>query len=133
MPGPAVAAAGLVSVRYQVRDVARSVAFYTEQLGFELERQSGAAFASLLLGKLRLLLSGPGASGSRPMPNGQQQEPGGWNRILIYVSDLEARMRELERQGVRFRNAIETGPGGSQILIEDPDANPIELHQPPAH
>jgi glyoxylase I family protein len=131
-PPVVTAAAGLVSVRYQVKDVARSLAFYTEQLGFQLEQQSGAVFASVLLGNLRLLLGGPGSSGSRPMPNGARQEPGGWNRILIYVPDLAASIRALESAGVPFRNLVETGPGGSQILIEDPDANLIELHQPPA-
>lgn len=122
----------LVSVRYQVKDVARSVAFYTEKLGFELELQSGTAFASVLLGSLRLLLSGPGSSGSRPMPNGQKQESGGWNRALIPVADLEKRIVELKRAEVPFKNSIEKGPGGSQILIEDPDGNVLELHQPPA-
>jgi glyoxylase I family protein len=122
----------LVSVRYQVKDVARSVAFYTEKLGFELELQSGSAFASVLLGSLRLLLSGPGSLGSRPMPGGQTQEPGGWNRALIPVANLEARVAELERAHVPFKNSIETGPGGSQILIEDPDGNVLELHQPPS-
>jgi glyoxylase I family protein len=125
-------AAARVSVRYQVKDVARSIAFYTEQLGFELEQRSGEAFASVLLGNLRLLLSGPGSSGSRPMPDGQKQEPGGWTRILIDVSDLSASIRALEHGGVPFRNGVETGPGGSQILFEDPDGNPIELHQPPS-
>lgn len=123
---------GLVSVRYQVKDIARSIAFYSEKLGFQLEQRSGTAFASMLLGNLRLILGGPGSSGSRPMPDGQTQEPGGWNRILIYVPDLTARMRELERAGVSFRNSVEAGPGGSQILITDPDGNLIELHQPPA-
>jgi glyoxylase I family protein len=123
---------GLVSIRYQVKDVARSVAFYTEVLGFGLQQRSGAAFAGVLLGNLRLLLSGPGSSGSRPMPDGQEQEPGGWNRILIHVPDLASRIRELEQRGVPFRNGVETGPGGSQILIDDPDGNPIELHQPPS-
>ena len=127
---PAAAAYG--SVRYQVKDVERSLAFYTEQLGFQLELRSGAAFAAVLLGNLRLLLSGPGSSGARPMPSGQTQEPGGWNRVVIYVPDLAASIRELERAKVPFRNSIETGPGGSQILIEDPDGNPIELHQPPS-
>jgi glyoxylase I family protein len=124
--------AGLVSVRYQVKDLARSVTFYTEPLGFQLEQRSGDVFASVLLGNLRLLLSGPGSSGSRPMPNGQTQEPGGWNRVLIYVPDLAARIRALQQMGVPFRNSVETGPGGSQILIEDPDGNPIELHEPPS-
>ena len=120
------------SVRYQVKDVARSIAFYTEQLGFELELRSGDVFASVLLGNLRLLLSGPGSSGSRPMPDGRTQEPGGWNRILIDVPDLVASLRTLEAARVPLRNSIETGPGGSQILFEDPDGNPIELHQPPS-
>jgi glyoxylase I family protein len=131
-PPAAKAGTGLVSVRYQVKDITRSIAFYTQQLGFQLEQRSGAAFAAVLLGNLRLLLSGPGSSGSRPMPSGQQQEPGGWNRISIDVSDLAERIRALEQAGVLFRNSVETGPGGSQILIEDPDGNPIELHQPPA-
>jgi len=128
---PAEKTAGVVSVRYQVTDIDRSLAFYAEQLGFQLDQRSGTAFASVLLGNLRLLLSGPGSSGSRAMPNGQKQEPGGWNRVLIYVPDLAARIRSLEQAGVPFRNSVETGPGGSQILIEDPDGNPIELHQPP--
>jgi glyoxylase I family protein len=121
-----------VSVRYQVKDVARAIAFYTNQLGFELQQRSGDAFASVLLGNLRLLLSGPGSSGSRPMPDGQRQEPGGWNRISIDVPDLLASIHGLRQTGVRFRNSVETGPGGSQILCEDPDGNPIELHQPPS-
>jgi glyoxylase I family protein len=121
---------GSVSVRYQVKDVARSIAFYTEHLGFQVEIRSGTAFASVLLGNLRLLLSGPGSSGSRPMPNGQKQEPGGWNRVVIFVPDLAERIRALEQTGVPFRNSVETGPGGSQIMIQDPDGNPIELHQP---
>jgi catechol 2,3-dioxygenase-like lactoylglutathione lyase family enzyme len=128
---PASAAAALVSVRYQVKDVDRSIAFYTDQLGFQLEQRSGAAFAAVLLGNLRLLLSGPGSSGSRPMPSGQHQASGGWNRILIYVPDLVASIRALEQAGVSFRNSVETGPGGSQIIIDDLDGNPIELHQPP--
>ena len=121
-----------VSVRYQVKDVDRAIAFYTERLGFQLEQRSGPAFASVLLENLRLILGGPGSSGARPMPDGQTQEPGGWNRILLYVPDLAARIRALEKAGVRFRNSVETGPGGSQILIQDPDGNVIELHQPPA-
>lgn len=108
------------------------MAFYTERLGFRLEQHSGSAFGSVLLGNLRLLLSGPGASGSRPMPDGQKQEPGGWNRVVIFVDDLAARMRALEAAGVAFRNSVEAGPGGSQVLIQDPDGNPIELHQPPS-
>jgi catechol 2,3-dioxygenase-like lactoylglutathione lyase family enzyme len=127
--GPSDAAA---IVRYQVADVDRAVAFYREQLGFVLDQQSGSAFAAVSRGRLRLLLSGPGSSGSRPMPDGRRQEPGGWNRIVLDVDDLASRIRSLEAAGVRFRNAVETGPGGKQIQIEDPDGNPIELHEPPA-
>jgi glyoxylase I family protein len=117
-------------IRYQVTDVARAVAFYTEHLGFTLERQQLPAFASVSLDGLRMLLSGPGASGSRPMPSGQRQAPGGWNRVVLRVSHLPGFITELKRAGVRFRNEMETGPGGRQIQIEDPDANPIELSEP---
>jgi glyoxylase I family protein len=117
-------------IRYQVKDVARSVAFYTEQLGFTLDHQQLPAFASMSLGDSHVLLSGPGASGSRPMPNGQRQEPGGWNRIVLRVSDLPGYIATLKSAGLRFRNEMETGPGGRQIQIEDPDGNPIELFEP---
>jgi glyoxylase I family protein len=117
-------------IRYQVTDVARSVTFYTEQLGFTLEHQQLPAFASVSLGDTQILLSGPGASGSRPMPNGQRQEPGGWNRIVLRVSDLPGFIVTLKSAGLRFRNEMETGPGGRQIQIEDPDGNPIELFEP---
>jgi glyoxylase I family protein len=116
-------------VRYQVTDLERSVAFYTQRLGFTLETRVGGAFAAVLLGRLRLILGGPGSSGSRPMPDGRQQVPGGWNRILIYVDDLDVDIERLKGQGVPFRNAVEAGPGGKQIQIEDPDGNPIELHE----
>jgi catechol 2,3-dioxygenase-like lactoylglutathione lyase family enzyme len=118
-------------VRYQVTDTDRSIAFYTEKLGFSLESHVGRAFASVSRGKLRLILGGPGSSGARPMPDGEQQTPGGWNRILVYVDDLDAEITRLKKEGVRFRNNVETGPGGSQIQIEDPDGNPIELHEAP--
>ena len=117
-------------IRYQVKDVARAVAFYTQQLGFKLEHQQLPAFASVSLGGVQILLSGPGASGSRPMPNGESQEPGGWNRVVLKVSDLPGFIAELKRAGLRFRNEPETGPGGRQIQIEDPDGNPIELFEP---
>jgi glyoxylase I family protein len=117
-------------VRYQVKDVARSVAFYTQHLGFKLEHQQLPAFASVSLGDSQILLSGPEASGSRPMPNGQHQEPGGWNRIVLRVSDLPSCIAALKGAGLRFRNEMETGPGGRQIQIEDPDGNPIELFEP---
>jgi glyoxylase I family protein len=117
-------------VRYQVRDVARSVAFYTEHLGFTLEHQQLPAFASVSLGDAQILLSGPGASGSRPMPNGQPQQPGGWNRVVLKVADLPRVIYEFRQAGLRFRNDIESGPGGRQIQIEDPDGNPIELFEP---
>jgi predicted enzyme related to lactoylglutathione lyase len=121
----------LVTVRYQIANVERAIDFYTRNLGFTVEGPRSPVFATVALGNLRLLLSGPGSSGARPMPSGQKQEAGGWNRILVYVEDLEARIKSLKEAGVPFRNAIESGPGGSQILIEDPEGNPIELHQPP--
>ena len=116
-------------MRYQVKDVARSVAFYTQHLGFTLEHQQLPAFASVSLGDSHILLSGPGASGSRPLPNGQRQEPGGWNRVVLRVSDLQACIAMLKNAGVRFRNEMEVGPGGRQIQVEDPDGNPIELFE----
>ena len=117
-------------VRYQVTDVARSVAFYTQHLGFTLEHQQLPAFASISLGDAQILLSGPGASGSRPLPNGQRQEPGGWNRVVLKVADLPGCIAALRHAGLHFRNDMETGPGGRQIQVEDPDGNPIELFEP---
>jgi glyoxylase I family protein len=121
---------GVHGVRYQVTDVARSVAFYTTHLGFGLEHQQLPAFASISLGGVEILLSGPQASGSRPMPGGQRQEPGGWNRVVLRVDDLPAFIGALKRAGLRFRNEMETGPGGRQIQLEDPDGNAIELFEP---
>jgi glyoxylase I family protein len=121
---------GLWGVRYQVKDVSRSSAFYTEQLGFKLDMQHLPAFGQVSIGNLKLILSGPGASGSRPMPDGRQQESGGWNRVLLQVNDLPARIEMLKKAGLHFRNEMETGPGGKQILLEDPDGNPIELFEP---
>jgi glyoxylase I family protein len=121
---------GVHGVRYQVKDVARSVAFYTQHLGFKLEHQQLPAFASVSLGESTILLSGPGASGSRLMPDGQRQEPGGWNRVVLRVSDLPACITALKQTGVAFRNEMESGPGGRQIQIEDPDGNPLELFEP---
>jgi glyoxylase I family protein len=121
---------GLWGVRYQVKDVSRSIAFYTKQLGFKLDQQNLPAFGQVSVGNLKLILSGPGASGSRQMPDGRQQEPGGWNRVVLQVSDLPARIEVLKKAGLRFRNEMEVGPGGKQILLEDPDGNPIELFEP---
>jgi glyoxylase I family protein len=117
-------------VRYQVTDVARAAAFYTDHLGFKLEHQQLPAFASVLLGDFRLLLSGPGASGSRPIPDGESQQPGGWNRVVLRVADLPARIDGLKNAPVKFRNQMEVGPVGRQIQLEDPDGNPIELFEP---
>ena len=117
-------------VRYQVKDVARAVAFYTQHLGFELGHQQLPAFANVSLGSSHILLSGPGASGSRPLPDGQLQEPGGWNRVVLKVADLPGFIAALTSAGLHFRNHMETGPGGRQIQIEDPDGNPIELFEP---
>ena len=117
-------------IRYQVTDVARAVAFYTQHLGFKLKHQQLPAFANVSLGDTDILLSGPGASGSRPMPNGEQQRPGGWNRVVLKVIDLSACVHALKRAGVTLRNEMEVGPGGRQIQIEDPDGNPLELFEP---
>jgi glyoxylase I family protein len=120
----------LWGVRYQVKDVRRSVAFYTRQLGFNLDRQALPAFAQVSVGNLKLFLSGPGASGSRAMPDGRSQEPGGWNRVVLEVTDLRKQIEVLKKGGLRFRNEMEVGPGGKQIQLEDPDGNPIELFEP---
>ena len=122
--------AGFHGVRYQVADVARSVEFYTKQLGFKLEHQQLPAFAAVSLEHLTMLLSGPGASGSRPMPDGRAQTPGGWNRIVLQVTDLPAHITKLREAGLQFRNEMEVGPGGRQIQILDPDGNLIELFEP---
>jgi glyoxylase I family protein len=121
---------GLWGVRYQVRDVRRSIEFYTTILGFKLDMQNLPAFGQVSAGNLKLILSGPGASGSRPMPDGQRQEPGGWNRVVLEVKDLSACLAELQKRGVHFRNDLEEGPGGKQIQVDDPDGNSIELFEP---
>ena len=123
---------GFHGVRYQVTDVARSVEFYTSHMGFTLVHQQLPAFASVSLGNCQILLSGPGASGSRPMPDGRLQQPGGWNRVVLRVKGLPALIDALKKSGLHFRNQMEAGPGGRQIQIEDPDGNPIELFEPGA-
>lgn len=117
-------------IRYHVKDVGRSVTFYTEHLGFTLKHQQPPAFASVSLGDANILLSGPGASGSRPMPDGRSQEPGGWNRVVLAVRHLTEQIEALRRAGLHFRNDMEVGPGGRQIQLEDPDGNAIELFEP---
>jgi catechol 2,3-dioxygenase-like lactoylglutathione lyase family enzyme len=119
-----------VNVRYIVEDVDAAATFYTTQFGFKLISKTAPAFADVSLGDLRLLLSGPTSSAGRPMPDGRRPTPGGWNRIHLIVDDLEAEVARLRNAGVRFRNDIVTGPGGSQILLEDPSGNPIELFLP---
>jgi glyoxylase I family protein len=121
---------GFWGVRYQVKDVQRAITFYTQTLGFNLDMQNLPSFGQVSVGGLKLILSGPGASGSRPMPDGRQQEPGGWNRVLLRVQDLPACIADLKKAGLNFRNEMEAGPGGKQIQIEDPDGNPIELFEP---
>lgn len=117
-------------VRYQVKDVARSIEFYTQRLGFKLDADHLPAFGQVSLGDLKLILSGPGASGSRPMPKGTEQQPGGWNRIILQVDDLARAIETLRQAGIPLRNEMQSGPGGKQVQIEDPDGNPIELLEP---
>ena len=121
------------SVRYIVNDVAISVAFYTQHLGFTIEQDARPAFASVTRGPLRLLLSGAASSGALPMPDGRRPVAGGWNRILLLVEDLKGEVERLKGAGLPFRNEIISGVGGSQILLEDPSGNVIELFQPAAH
>jgi catechol 2,3-dioxygenase-like lactoylglutathione lyase family enzyme len=119
-----------VNVRYMVDDVAAAVDFYTTHLGFTLNTKFLPAFADVIRGNLRVLLSGPGSSAGRPMPDGARPGPGGWNRIHLIVDDLDKEIVRLKAEGVPFRNDTVIGPGGSQILIQDPAGNLIELFQP---
>ena len=121
-----------VSVRYMVDNVEESIAFYTTHLGFEVLTSAAPAFADVKRGSLRLLLSGPQSSAGRPMPDGRTPGPGGWNRVHFIVDDIEADVARLRDAGARFRNDIVTGPGGKQILLEDPSGNVVELFQPAA-
>ena len=120
----------LVSVRYMVDDVETAVDFYTTHLGFALRSSAAPAFADVVRGNLRLLLSGPASSAGRPMPDGRTPAPGGWNRIHLIVDDIASEVERLRAAGLSFRNDIVNGPGGQQILLEDPSGNPIELFQP---
>ena len=120
------------AIRYQVTDVERADAFYTGHLGFDVALRGGPAFASVVSGNLTVFLSGPGSSGARPLPDGAPQIPGGFNRIVLEVDDLDAAVTELRGAAVTFRNQVETGPGGRQVQIDDPDGNPIELFEPAA-
>jgi predicted enzyme related to lactoylglutathione lyase len=119
-----------VGVRYMIDDVADAVGFYTTHLGFTLEQDASPAFAAVSRHGVRLLLSGPTSSGRRPMPDGTRPVPGGWNRLHLQVDDLASEVERLLAAGCRFRNDIITGPGGSQILLEDPSGNVVELFQP---
>ena len=119
-----------VNVRYMVDDVEAAITWYTQHLGFEVISSAAPAFADVKRGSLRLLLSGPKSSAGRPMPDGEQPKPGGWNRIHLLVDDLAAEVARLRAAGVRFRNDVVTGPGGSQILVQDPSGNFVELFQP---
>jgi catechol 2,3-dioxygenase-like lactoylglutathione lyase family enzyme len=119
-----------VNVRYIVDDVDAAVDFYTTHLGFKLLSSWGSAFADVVRGNLRLLLSGPASSAARPMPDGRRPEPGGWNRIHLLVGDIEGEVERLRAAGVPFRSDIVRGPGGLQVVFDDPSANPIELFQP---
>jgi catechol 2,3-dioxygenase-like lactoylglutathione lyase family enzyme len=120
----------IVNVRYMVDDVEAAIAWYTRHLGFEIHSNAAPAFADVRRGSLRLLLSGPKSSAGRPMRDGEQPKPGGWNRMHFVVEDLDAEVARLRVAGVQFRNEIVTGPGGSQILLQDPSGNLVELFQP---
>ena len=120
----------LVSVRYMVDDVDAAVDFYTNHFGFTVRSSAAPAFADVVRGRLRQLLSGPASSAGRPMPDGRTPEPGGWNRIHLIVEDIATEVERLRALGLAFRNDIVSGPGGQQILLEDPSGNPIELFQP---
>ena len=120
----------LVNVRYMVDDVEMAVDFYSTHFGFALRSNFAPAFADVVRGNLRLLLSGPASSAGRPMPDGRTPAPGGWNRIHLIVDDIASEVERLRAAGLSFRNDIVTGPGGKQILLEDPSGNPIELFQP---
>lgn len=117
-------------VRYLVTDLDRAVSFYTERLGFRLVQRAGPV-AIVARGSLHLLLSSPDSSGARPMPDGTRQTSGGWNRIVLYVDDLDSMISALAPAKTHFRNSVEGGPGGRQVQVDDPDGNPIELHEPP--
>ncbi len=119
----------MATVRYLVGDVARSVDFYVSRLGFEVEQEMLPAFARVRSGDLDLWLAGPASSAARPMPDGRVPEPGGWNRLVLEVEDLAEMVERLHAEGAAFRNEIVNGPGGQQILLEDPDGNPIELFE----
>lgn len=121
-----------VNVRYMVDDVDAAVKFYTKHFGFTLRSSAAPAFADVVRGHLRLLLSGPSSSAGRPMPDGQRPGPGGWNRIEFLVEDIAAEVERLRAEGVTFRNEIVTGPGGKQVLVEDPSGNAVEIFQPAA-
>ena len=125
-----VSGVSTVNVRYMVDDVDASIAFYTTHLGFTLLSSAAPAFAEIVLGDLRLLLSGPNSSAGRPMPDGRQPGPGGWNRIHLLVDDLAAEVDRLRAEGVPLRSDIVKGPGGRQIVLDDPSGNPVELFQP---
>ena len=120
----------LVNVRYMVDDVEEAVDFYTTHFGFEVRSSFAPAFADVVRGNLRLLLSGPRSSAGRPMPDGRTPGPGGWNRIHFIVDDIGSEVERLRGAGLTLRNEIISGPGGQQILLEDPSGNPIELFQP---
>jgi catechol 2,3-dioxygenase-like lactoylglutathione lyase family enzyme len=119
-----------VNVRYMVDDVAAAIDFYTRHFGFTVQSNHAPAFADVVRGNLRLLLSGPGSSAGRPMPDGRRPGPGGWNRIHLLVDDIDVEVQRLRDAGLSFRNDIVSGPGGKQILVDDPSGNPIELFQP---
>jgi len=116
-------------VRYLVTDVERSTAFYTKLLGFKLDQSMAPAFARVSNNDLTLWLAGPQSSAARPMPDGRRPEPGGWNRFVVEMEDLVSRVAEMKRVGFRFRNDVVVGPGGKQILLEDPDGNVVELFE----